>query len=337
MTIASEFEAKFAGSWPAKQWRELTIIVAISGGADSVALLKAMLSICEEGAGEIVVAHFNHRMRGEASDADEQFVIELCRNHSVACEVGRAETTIEAASGEGLESTLRNARYDFLKASAARQGARFVATAHTADDQAETILHRIIRGTSVAGLAGIRRARELAPTVTLIRPLLNFRRDEIVCYLQSIGQPYCEDASNKDPRFTRNRIRAELIPYLTEDYNRQVIDSLLRLGTLASETQEVIDSVVSHLKDQVVRVKSDGASVDCLKLAMHSDFVQREVLKSIWRSQHWPEQSMSCDHWLLLSSLAANNNSEDVATMHLPGLIIARKKGGQLTLTRPKN
>jgi len=334
MSIESQFEAKLAESWPAEQWRDMTVVLAVSGGADSIALLRAMLSIQEEGAGQIVVAHFNHKLRGAASDADEQFVVQMCRNLKIGCDVSSSERPIEVEAGEGLESTLRNVRYGFFKACATRHSARHVATAHTADDQAETILHRIIRGTSIDGLAGIPRARELTPVVTLIRPFLNFRRDEITEYLQTIEQPHREDASNKDSRFTRNRIRTELIPHLAEDYNKKIIASLIRLGTLASEAQEEIESVVRALMDQVVIVESDEVTVDCSKLVMHSDFVQREVLRMIWRFMRWPEQAMSFEQWSRLSDIVANRLDNDGLTLQLPGQIRAQKKGGQLTLTR---
>ena len=154
----------------------------------------------------------------------EQFVVELCRRLSVTCEVGRvAVDRLAAESGDGIEAAARTARYHFLEQTAGRLGARFVATAHTADDQAETILHRIIRGTGIRGLSGMARARPLGHA-TLIRPLLGVRRAELQTYLDALGQPYRHDQSNADLRFTRNRIRHQTMPQLREQYNAGVAE-----------------------------------------------------------------------------------------------------------------
>ena len=139
-----------------------------------------------------------------------------------------------------------------MQSTAERLGARYVVTAHTADDQAETILHRILRGTGVAGLAGMRRARPLGPAATLIRPLLDVRRAEILAYLSELQQPFQDDASNSDLGFTRNRIRHELLPRLAADYNSDVVAALLRLGQTAHDAQQHIDAAVEELLCDVV-------------------------------------------------------------------------------------
>ena len=163
-------ELKLAAAWPPSDWADVTVLVAVSGGGDSVALLRAMTALETGGQGRICVAHLNHQLRPDA-DEDERFVVELSRRLGVACEVERvAVDRLAAQAGDGLEAAARSARYRFLEQAAGRLGARFVATAHTADDQAETILHRIVRGTGVRGLAGMARVRPLGHA-TLIRPL----------------------------------------------------------------------------------------------------------------------------------------------------------------------
>ena len=156
------FEAQLAAAWPPEDWQDVTVVLAVSGGADSVALLRAMTAVRGGGEGRLAAAHLNHQLRGAESDGDEAFVVELCGRLGIACEVGRTPAgELAAESGDGIEAAARDARYRFLAATAARLGARFVATAHTADDQAETILHRILRGTGIGGLAGIARTRPL--------------------------------------------------------------------------------------------------------------------------------------------------------------------------------
>ncbi|MEN6451126.1 MAG: tRNA lysidine(34) synthetase TilS, partial [Thermoguttaceae bacterium] len=213
-------ESKLYEAWPPAQWTELTVVVAVSGGCDSVALLRAMVALKTGGAGRLIAAHLNHQLRPDAH-ADERFVVELCGRLGVPCDVGRVDVGASARGGEGVEAAARRARYRFLEETAGRRGARFVATAHTADDQAETVLHRIIRGTGLRGLAGMSRTRPLGHA-TLIRPLLGVRHAELLAYLESLGQPFREDSSNLDLHFTRNKIRRALLPRLEAGYNRDV-------------------------------------------------------------------------------------------------------------------
>jgi len=320
-------ETRLAAAWPPPAWQDVTVLLAISGGADSVALLRAMTALKRGGEGRLVAAHVNHQLRGEQSAADEAFVVDLCRRLGVACEVG--QVPIGPASckrSDGLEAAARKARYDFLALAAARRGARFVATAHTADDQAETILHRILRGTGISGLGGIARARPLrlpsmaadgeetkqatwkkaAKSASLLRPLLTFRRAELVAYLADLGQPYRHDSSNADVRFTRNRIRRELLPRLAEEFNPSVMDALLRLGTLAGEVQAVVDSLVEDLYEQCVVVESAAAvRIDLTAAVGQPRYLLRELLMAVWRKQRWPMQSMGFAQWDALQEMLA--------------------------------
>ncbi len=303
-------ESKLAAAWPPSDWADVTVVAAVSGGCDSVALLRALHAIRATGPGRICVAHLNHRLRPSA-DGDEQFVVDLCRRLGVTCDVGRADVDRWAVeSGDGLEAAARRARYEFLEQAAGRLGARFVATAHTADDQAETILHRIVRGTGIRGLSGMARARPLGHA-TLIRPLLGIRRAELQAYLTAIGQPYCDDPSNADVRFTRNRIRHALMPQLREQFNSKATDSLLRLGSLAAESQEVIDALVDEQRDQCVVVEGpDAVRIALDRLADRPRYLVRELLMTVWRDQGWPMQAMGRRKWDDLSELAASASAQ---------------------------
>jgi tRNA(Ile)-lysidine synthase len=329
---ASNFAQRLALAWPPAGWRDLTVLVAVSGGADSVALLRGLAEIQLAGPGRLVGAHFNHRLRGADSDADEQFVVELCRSLSQECEVGRADASLAAAGSDGLEAAARTARYCFLQAAAERLGARYVVTAHTADDQAETILHRVVRGTGLAGLAGMPRFRPLGPAVTLLRPLLGLRRSDVAAYLAELGQPYREDATNADASFTRNRIRHELLPQLAKQYNPLVVEALLRLGRLAGEAQSVISTEVDALLLNCLRRESPNRiSIDCRELAALPRAIVRELLVIAWRGQGWGEQSMGFDHWERLADLVQNASP---AALTLPGAVQATRSGHELTLVQ---
>jgi tRNA(Ile)-lysidine synthase len=352
------FEAQLAAAWPPDAWQDVTVVLAVSGGADSVALLRAMAAIRSPGEGQLVAAHLNHQLRGAEADGDEAFVVELCARLGVACEVGRIPAgELAAAAGDGFEAAARDARYRFLAAAAARLGARYVATAHTADDQAETILHRILRGTGIGGLAGIARTRPLplpvgppcrggpgrprqgrptsTPVATLIRPLLQFRREKLTAYLDGLQQPYRRDASNDDLQFTRNRIRGELLPQLAGRYNPGVVEALLRLGGLAGEVQAVIDNLVRELADRCVRIQSSGAvSIDAAALIEQPAYVVRELLMAVWRGQGWPMQAMGLAEWERLAAMLAATDGQQPPKQTLPGNVLAEAADGRLRLVR---
>jgi tRNA(Ile)-lysidine synthase len=334
-------ESKLAAAWPPQTWYDVTVLLAISGGPDSVALARAMRALNPGGQGRLAAAHLNHRLRGEESEGDEAFVVGLCRRLDIPCEVHRADVgQLAADSRDGLESAARKARYAFLRHTADRLGARYVVTAHTADDQAETVLHRIIRGTGIAGLAGMARARPLGPAATLIRPMLEFRRAELLAYLDELGQPYRVDSSNDDTQYTRNRIRRELLPQLADRFNAAVIDALLRLGSLAGEVQTVVEGLVDDLADQSVTEASPNVvQVNVDLLVGHPRYLVRELLITLWRSQGWPLQSMGFTQWDLLAEmvLACRGDSAGAPRKHVfPGSVLAELVGADLRLERPE-
>ncbi len=302
----SSLEKKFAAAWSPADWADVTVLAAVSGGCDSVALLRLLTALKTGGAGRLCVAHLNHQLRPEA-DRDEQFVVDLCRQLGVHCEVGRvAVDQLAAQTSDGIEAAARTARYRFLAETAGRLGARFVTTAHTADDQAETILHRIIRGTGIRGLSGMARVRPLEHAV-LIRPLLGFHRRQLQAYLEQIHQPYCCDASNNDVRFTRNRLRRGVMPMLREQFNPMVTDALLRLGTLAGEAQTVVDGLTEAAFEHLATIESSGAvQLDLSGLAGKPRYLVRELLTAVWRHERWPLQSMGHGKWDELCDWALN-------------------------------
>ncbi|HJN07390.1 MAG TPA: tRNA lysidine(34) synthetase TilS [Pirellulaceae bacterium] len=326
------FLGKLEAAWNPQQWRDLTVVVCVSAGPDSVALLRGLANLRADGPGRLVVAHFNHRLRGSASSADETFTRALCDCLELPLEVGSTAAQLTEVA-DASEANARAARYAFFEEVAKTQGARFVATAHTADDQAETILHRIVRGTGIGGLGGIPRTRVLATGITMLRPLLAFTRSEVIEFLESLPQPFREDSSNRDPRFTRNRIRAELLPELTRSYNPQVRRALLQLGTLAADSQQVVQSFCIDLLDRCVSTRSpDQVQICCQPLAAFPPAVLREVLIVLWKNLDWPQQEMGFDHW---NQLAAMMQPEPIAKKRtLPGNIVATRHEKNLQLTR---
>ena len=290
-----------------------------------------MATLKTAGTGRLCVAHLNHRLRPDAGD-DEQFVVDLCSRLSLPCEVGRVEVDrLAAAAGDGIEAAARAARYRFLQHTTERLGARFIATGHTADDQAETVLHRILRGTGIRGLSGMARTRRLGHAV-LLRPMLGIRRSELVAYLDAIGQPYRRDPSNSDPRFTRNRIR-QLLPRLQKHFNREVVDALLRLGSLAGEAQAVIDPWVGEWCDRCVAGDGpNGVRIALGPLTGCPRYLVRELLMAVWRQAGWPMQSMGMLKWDELSELAALATTPLKRTF--PGGVVVEIAAGEMHLAK---
>jgi tRNA(Ile)-lysidine synthase len=325
-------ESKLLVTWPLADWNDVTVVVAISGGCDSVALLRAMTALKTSGAGRLCAAHLNHQLRPEA-DEDEQFVVELCQRLGVTCEVGRAAVDqLAAHSGDGLEAAARAARYRFLQETAGRLGARFVATAHTADDQAETILHRILRGTGIRGLAGLARAWPLGHA-TLIRPLLGVRRTELRAYLDALAQPCRHDRSNADLRFTRNRLRHQTMPQLRRHFNSGLTEALLRLGALAGEAQAVADDLVAERLDRCMTADDLGATqIELAELSDRPRYIVRELLIAVWQRQGWPMQAMGRQQWEELGALA--QSAAPPLRRVFPGGVMVEVAEGRMRLSR---
>jgi tRNA(Ile)-lysidine synthase len=341
-TLKHELERKAMRAWPTESWRDSHVVLAVSAGPDSVAMLRAALTAKSlfGGRGQLLVAHFNHGMRGADADTDQGWVEALCRQLNLPLETARADAaTIAATSGYGWEAAARIARYEFLTRTAETHGARFVAVAHTADDQMETVLHRILRGTGLAGLAGMRFSRPLSPSVTLVRPLLAARRREVLGYLQAICQDFRTDHTNSDTRWTRNRLRHELLPLLRDRYNSGVDDALLRLAVQADEAQQVIAGVAEQLAGEYVVVDREPqlqvagkplrVSVDSRQLQVVPVLLIREVCRVAWRDAGWPMQAMGFDEWQAVAELVQGTRE---APVNLPGGVRARRDSGKLVL-----
>jgi tRNA(Ile)-lysidine synthase len=250
LLVNSDLPQRLCTAWSANEWRNVHVVAAVSGGADSMTLLTALIEAKRRaaGTGVIYVGHVNHALRGADSDADEQWLRQQCESHGVPLLVRRCDTAaLAAAVGDGIEAAARTARYQLLTEMAESVGARFVAVAHSRDDQIETTLLRLLRGTGLRGLGGMSDSRPLSRSVTLVRPLLGISRRELLDYLGSIGQIFREDGSNTDPRFTRNRLRNDLLPYLRAQFNPAVDEAIARLGELAAEADGALRAIAARL------------------------------------------------------------------------------------------
>jgi tRNA(Ile)-lysidine synthase len=270
--------------------------------------------------GRLVVAHANHGLRGAESDADEAFVRRLAAQWNVEAVCERIDVAQADAAGDGIEAAAREMRYRFLEATACRLAARYIATAHTLDDQAETLLMRIIRGTGIAGLGGIPSARAAAGgSVGLVRPMLDLRRSDVLDYLRELEQPYRDDSSNVDLAYTRNRVRHDLLPKLAADYNPRIVEVLANLATQAEDVREALRPAVEALSQQsAVRVGNGAFELDVEALRTAPVHVVREVLVAAWTAAGLPLQAMGFAEWNALAELALG---EPPAKRMFPGRV----------------
>ncbi len=338
-----------------QSWRQIKTIIAVSGGPDSVALLRGMLDVVERNGDQpenLIVAHVDHGLRGSESDADAKFVEALAKKfglefvlaNSIALAPIRTDDSQYLAtkqnSNEPLlvpsEERLRNFRYDNLLATATRLGARYIVTGHNLNDQIETILFRIFRGTGLAGLAGIPPVRLGNPSVTIVRPLLKTRRAEIEAFLAEIKQDFRVDSSNSSPNYQRNYLRNELIPLIESRFGSGLEQALLRLGCQAVQANEFIESQAERIGKAIIGIAPDSVELDCTPLQSEPPILIRQFLVGIWSKQNWPRQAMGFEWWDKICSTIGTKQSEKQSpqVLNLPGEIRFSRNGDRATFTR---
>jgi tRNA(Ile)-lysidine synthase len=288
-----------------QQIRQLDLIkagdrlgLAVSGGSDSVGLLRVFLELRSELGIVLSVVHLNHKLRGTESDDDERFVTELARGHSLQLHLDRADVSAHASAlRQSIETTAREVRYEFFrKLLQPRDGDEDtptltrldkIATGHTLDDQAETVLMRMLRGTGMRGLGGIYPVVDLQDEFDeqvgpVLRPLLSVRRQELEHYLKELGQPWRDDASNRDPQFTRNRVRQLLLPLLEREFNPSIAEGLSELSEIArgeedyweNELSGWIGTAIHWVQPEWARSSDDQGLV---QLKAHNPDLQRRL------------------------------------------------------------
>lgn len=270
------------------------IVIGVSGGPDSVALTYALRSINQiEALGcEFYIAHLNHKLRGAESDEDSEYVKQIA--HQLDMPVLIKETDIKRVSKESrlsIEEAARIERYSFLKSCANSVGASHVAVAHTADDNIETMLHRIIRGTGIIGLRGIAPKRPISQgsAISLIRPFLRLWKRDILQYLKEKDVTHRTDSSNLQKKHLRNKIRIELIPLLEEAYNNQIKRSLANLCEIFDENNKLIGSLSQSLLNEAVLERNRNKCVLNSKILLRSpEIVQQKAVHDILSNMDVP-------------------------------------------------
>ena len=314
--------------------------IAVSGGADSVSLLRLLLELRKEVGIVVSVVHFNHKLRGAESDEDERFVAELAQRHKLELCSQSGEVAAHAAEKRlSLETAAREMRYQYFHQLLLESRLNRIATGHTLDDQAETVLLKIVRGAGGRGLAGIhprlsvtsfqRSALSSQPTketraASIVRPLLGIRRRELEVYLLALGQSWQEDKSNRDLRHMRNRVRHGILPRLERYLNPAVREAFAETAEIARTEEEYWEKEVARVLPLVWRAKGAGG---VLSLSVLADFplaLQRRLVRAAIESLGMRLDFHHVDEVLALGS----NRAGPAKSIVLPdGWVVLRNKG----------
>jgi len=318
-----------------------SVLAAVSGGSDSVALLNTLADLRSELGFFLSAAHVNHGLRPEAPD-EERFVLGLCEKLGIECSVNRVDTRSFAAdSGCSLEETARELRHRALaeRAQTAIGGRRSkVALGHTLDDQAETVLMRLIRGAGVRGLSAMRPLSERpgdgsTPGTQFIRPLLSSTRQEILDFLESRCASYVEDASNLDLTFLRNRVRHELLGLLKERYNPRIVEVLGSHAELLNEADDYLTLTARRAYEECASAESDERiELELARLVPYHVCVQGYVFREAYFRLCGTLKDVGFSHIASLSRLVSAGQSGDRAD--LPHGVAATLEGTKLVLGR---
>ena len=316
------------------------LAVAVSGGADSVALLCLLLELRSELGIVLSVAHVNHKLRGEESEEDERFVTKLARRCEL--ELHTRAAPLDSDRDSGIEAAARKLRYDFFRQLARENRAVKFATAHTLDDQAETVLLRILRGTGIRGLSGIHPRLVLGEEAAdeqpgrvfakVVRPLLQFRRGELREFLHQRGQAWREDSSNRDLGFLRNRVRHVLLPVLQENFGPVTVEHLADLAEIARAEEEQWE----RIEHEVSAFGIDPAGEKSPVLPLESGVLSLPLAASRRRVRAWLESS-AAGHGVsfrLIEEILDLARGPAGKKLELPGGHVLRRAQGELRLER---
>ena len=306
------------------------LVVACSGGADSTCLLHLTRAAVSDPGWPLFVAHLDHGLRGEAATRDRRAA------QAAATELGLPFYWQKVDCGAlarkesmSLEEAARQARYLFLEKVRAQTGATFILTGHTADDQAEAVLLSLVRGAGPKGLAGIPGKRG-----AILRPLLEFRREEVLEYLEHRSLTWVEDQSNQDTSFTRNRIRLDLLPRLEQEYNSAIREILVRTADIFREEENFWEDLLRQARTEVDWIADqDRVQVNCSKLSATARALARRLIRGAVEEIRGHYQALTLEH---VDRVIELSNGPGRGEISLPGGLKAWVENGRLCLGHPR-
>lgn len=303
------------------------VLIAVSGGADSIALLRLLLEIQSEWQLHLEIAHMNHRLRGDDADRDAEFVRKLAwqyqlQSHLKNCDINK----IAESAGQSIEAVGRVERYRYFQKVARARQLHKIATAHHANDQAESILFNLLRGTGYLGLAGIAYQRD-----NVIRPLLDIKKEEILSYLHEIKQDFCHDDTNENSDHTRNRIRHHLLPILAAEYNPNIRQTLTNLAHLFRLYADFLNSEIEPLLGKCLHQQSPGEiNLDLSNFFNYPELIQLELIRAAISRIRTNPNDYTMRHYQSIRDLAGRDQPS--GELHLPHQTIVRKDHRSLYL-----
>ena len=304
------------------------VVVGVSGGADSTALLLGLIELAEQFSITVSALHVHHGIRGEEAQRDQAFVAHLCAQLAVPCRIVYCDVPkLAKQMGMTWEEAGRMVRHDSLKKEAAKYAQGYVALAHHREDQAETVIFRLCRGTGIRGLTAMRPKRGI-----VIRPLLYCTRAQIEAFLAERGQSYCTDSTNEEEQYTRNRIRRQVLPLL-EQIHPQAIRHIAQAADHLAQENDFLEQLA---REALVRLKKEinpGISLQQEVLGKMHPALCRRVLQLALREVGADGENFGAVHWeKLLAFIQASTGK----TLDLPGGFTARTSYGQLVLERAR-
>jgi tRNA(Ile)-lysidine synthase len=335
--MLSDFENKIAGFIKANKLFDNTskAVLAVSGGADSIALLHVMQALKRHNYLEIDMhcVHVNHLLRARQADSDEDFVVEQAGRLKLAVTTRRINVRDFARRNKlSIETAARKLRLKSLLDIAMENNCNCIVMGHQKNDNAETVLHRILRGTGYRGLAGIWPVRKFDDKVWFIRPLLCVTRSEIIDYLQKNKLKWCEDRTNTDCRYTRNYIRHQLLPAVQKDDTGSLIEQLFRLSESARKFYNIICQYSDDIRPNVAKCTGGNIILNLKDFSKQSKPVKVELVRQSLAELGCGERDLTRQHYIRILRLASQKITG--RTIELPGGFVVRREYGDLIFSR---
>lgn len=307
--------------------RDETVVVAVSGGPDSVALLHILIKLRDALSLRLHVAHLNHMLRGDAGDNDAEFVCALAQGLGIPCTCESRDTRAHQAGrhNSSVEGAARDVRHAFLAEVADAAGATRIALGHTVDDQAETVLLQLVRGTGLSGLRGMLPVRG-----RLIRPLLGVRRDGILAFLKTKGIEYCIDETNLRVEFARNRMRSVILPILQREFNPRAAENIARTAALVRMAEEWAEAELDRSFDELITSRRENQITLAVPALLELPALLRQLaIRHAIRVFDPETPELSLAHIQSVDGLVTSGLAE--GRVFLPGGNQARRSGDELS------
>ncbi len=307
-------------------------LVAFSGGADSTALTFALHKLKDDLGLALVCCHVNHGLRGNGADADEDFCGDFCKTLGIEFCCVKLEMTDTGASS--YEAEARKRRYEALRSSAGRMGCRNIVTAHTMNDQAETFLMRLMRGSGMRGLSSIH--ERVDGDIGIIRPLLGFRREDILSFINENSLRFREDPSNSDMRFLRSRVRKEALPALSEVFGISPVERLSNTVNILADEDRYLEREAAKCLNGVSDVRDDRLEVDLEEFRRLDICIRRRIIRLGVERVKGDLQELGAEH--VSAVLDISEESSGSASLNLPGGTTVLREYGRLifSLSSPR-